>query len=79
MENLTFVFCTNCYQTFIEDNDNIITECKNCNTDDYLMELDNVYELVWKFNEIIDDLNNLNNNFDEQHISSLMYGVDNKQ
>jgi hypothetical protein len=43
------------------------------------MELDNVYELVWKFNEIIDDLNNLNNNFDEQHISSLMYGVDNKQ
>ena len=52
MENLTFVFCTNCYQTFIENNDNIITECKNCNTDDYLMELDNVYELVWKFNQI---------------------------
>ena len=52
MENLTFVFCTNCYQAFIEDNDNIITECKNCNTDDYLMELDNVYELVWKLNQI---------------------------
>ena len=32
-----------------------------------------------KFDEIIDDLTNLNNNFDEQHISSLMYGVDNKQ
>ena len=52
MENLTLVFCTNCYQAFIEDNDNIITECKNCNTDDYLMELDNVCELVWKFNQI---------------------------
>lgn len=32
-----------------------------------------------KFDEIIDELINLNNNFDEQHISSLMYGVDNKQ
>ena len=52
MENLTFVFCTNCYQAFIEDKDNVITECKNCNTDDYLMELENVYELVWKFNQI---------------------------
>ena len=79
MENLTYVFCTNCYQAFIEDNDSIITECKNCNTDDYLMELDNIYELVWKFNQIIGELNNLNNNFDEQHISSVMYGVDNKQ
>jgi hypothetical protein len=52
MENLTFVFCTNCCQAFIEDNDNVITQCKNCNTDDYLMELDNVYELVWKLNQI---------------------------
>tara|TARA_R100000008_G_C3498563_1_gene122478 strand:- start:63 stop:245 length:183 start_codon:yes stop_codon:yes gene_type:complete len=32
-----------------------------------------------KFDEIIAQLINLNNNFDEQHISSLMYGVDNKQ
>ena len=31
-----------------------------------------------KFDEIIDDLIKLKN-FDEKHISSLMYGVDNEQ
>ena len=46
-----------------------------------LIENDNSFKKMTTslFDKVIRNLNNLNKNIDEEHLSSLMYGVDNKQ
>ena len=36
---MTTIQCNQCMNTYIEDEDNLVTDCLDCNTDDFMMEI----------------------------------------